>query len=168
MRIASSLFALGLAISPAAFAHGAHINLSQQAQPVPVTTTDLQRLDLETVWHPLTQHRHLDQTPPIAIESASGCFVVAEGGRRYLDGVSGLWCVNVGHGREEGRQLAAEVHEKQAGHGVALTAVRVVRTRRPDRAACWPPTPRKVCSSGRARVLPRCSASRSSFSRRSV
>ncbi len=41
MRIASPLLALGLAFSPAAFAHTPHLNLSQQAQPVPVTTTEL-------------------------------------------------------------------------------------------------------------------------------
>jgi len=41
MRFATSLLALGLAISPAAFAHSTHINFGQQAQPVPVTTTDL-------------------------------------------------------------------------------------------------------------------------------
>lgn len=41
MKLASSLLAFSLALSPAAFAHGTHINLAQQAQPVPVTTTDL-------------------------------------------------------------------------------------------------------------------------------
>ena len=41
MKFTSSLLALGLAIAPAAFAHNTHIPLSQQAQPVPVTTTDL-------------------------------------------------------------------------------------------------------------------------------
>ncbi len=41
MRLAPSLFAIGLAVSPAAFAHNTHLHLSQQAQPVPVTTTDL-------------------------------------------------------------------------------------------------------------------------------
>ncbi|MBO6689852.1 MAG: MBL fold metallo-hydrolase [Hyphomonas sp.] len=41
MRIAPSLLAIGLALSPAAFAHNTHIHFTQQAQPVPVTTTDL-------------------------------------------------------------------------------------------------------------------------------
>ena len=41
MRLAPSLLAISLAVSPAAFAHTTHIHLSQQAQPVPVTTTDL-------------------------------------------------------------------------------------------------------------------------------
>lgn len=41
MKIASSLLAISVAVSPAAFAHNTHIHLTQQAQPVPVTTTDL-------------------------------------------------------------------------------------------------------------------------------
>lgn len=41
MKLASSLLAISVAVSPAAFAHNTHIHLTQQAQPVPVTTTDL-------------------------------------------------------------------------------------------------------------------------------
>ena len=41
MKITASLLTLGLMISPAAHAHGAHIPLSQQAQPVQISTTDL-------------------------------------------------------------------------------------------------------------------------------
>ena len=37
---------------------------------------DLTALDLESLWHPLTQHRGLDQSPPLRIESASGCFII--------------------------------------------------------------------------------------------
>ncbi len=41
MRIIPSLIAIGLIVSPTAFAHNTHVQFSQQAQPVPVTTTDL-------------------------------------------------------------------------------------------------------------------------------
>jgi len=41
MKITASLLTLGLLISPAAYAHGAHIPLTQQAQPPQITTTDL-------------------------------------------------------------------------------------------------------------------------------
>lgn len=37
----STLLALGLSLSPAAFSHNTHLPLTQQAQPVAVTTTDL-------------------------------------------------------------------------------------------------------------------------------
>lgn len=36
-----------------------------------------------------------------SIESAQGCYVTDRQGRRLLDGLAGLWCVNVGYGREE-------------------------------------------------------------------
>lgn len=41
MKITASFLALGLLISPAAHAHGAHIPLAQQAQPTQISTTDL-------------------------------------------------------------------------------------------------------------------------------
>ncbi|MHA7856967.1 MAG: MBL fold metallo-hydrolase [Henriciella sp.] len=41
MKTIASLTALGLILSPVAFAHGPHVPLTQQAQPTPVTTTDL-------------------------------------------------------------------------------------------------------------------------------
>ncbi|MEM9570050.1 MAG: MBL fold metallo-hydrolase [Pseudomonadota bacterium] len=41
MKITTSLFVLGLMLSPAAYAHGGHISLAQQAQPTPISTTDL-------------------------------------------------------------------------------------------------------------------------------
>lgn len=39
--------------------------------------------------------------------SASGAVVTDDGGREYIDGLAGLWCVNVGHGR---RELADAAH----------------------------------------------------------
>ena len=41
MKITGSFIALSLLASPAAYAHGAHIPLTQQAQPTQITTTDL-------------------------------------------------------------------------------------------------------------------------------
>ena len=41
MKLMTSFFALGLMLSPAAYAHGGHIPLAQQAQPTPISTTDL-------------------------------------------------------------------------------------------------------------------------------
>ena len=35
------------------------------------------------------------------IQTGEGCFVTDELGRRLLDGLAGLWCVNVGYGRRE-------------------------------------------------------------------
>jgi adenosylmethionine-8-amino-7-oxononanoate aminotransferase len=42
------------------------------------------------------------------IVSGDGCYVYDENGKRYLDGLSALYCVNVGHGRAELGEAAAE------------------------------------------------------------
>jgi putrescine---pyruvate transaminase len=50
---------------------------------------------------------HRDGTHVVV--SASGSHVVDETGRRLLDGLAGLWCVNVGYGR---REIADAVHRQ--------------------------------------------------------
>ena len=42
------------------------------------------------------------------ITHAEGCYIHDGDGNRILDGMAGLWCVNVGYGREELVQVAAE------------------------------------------------------------
>ena len=52
-----------------------------------------------------------DHEIPI-ITRAEGCYVYDEHGNRYLDGLSGLFCVNAGHGRTEyGEAAARQVEE---------------------------------------------------------
>ena len=52
-----------------------------------------------------------DHEIPI-ITRAEGCYVYDEHGKRYLDGLSGLFCVNAGHGRTElGEAAARQVDE---------------------------------------------------------
>ena len=41
------------------------------------------------------------------IASGDGCYVYDADGRRYLDGLSALFCVNAGHGRPELAEAAA-------------------------------------------------------------
>ncbi|MEX0993220.1 MAG: adenosylmethionine--8-amino-7-oxononanoate transaminase [Solirubrobacterales bacterium] len=51
----------------------------------------------DTVWHPFTQMRewHASQAP--LIERGEGVWLVDADGRRYIDGVSSLWCNVHGH-----------------------------------------------------------------------
>jgi adenosylmethionine-8-amino-7-oxononanoate aminotransferase len=70
--------------------------------------SDLSTLDVESLWHPLLQHQEFAAAPPRAIASASGVFLTDTEGRRVLDGVAGIWCVNVGYGREELADVARE------------------------------------------------------------
>ena len=61
----------------------------------------LRQLDQAHLLHPFTDHVDLHARGTHVIERASGCFVTDESGRRLLDGLAGLWCVNVGYGRAE-------------------------------------------------------------------
>ncbi len=73
---------------------------------MPKTTN--RELDLEHVWHGNLQHRDLQSRPPLEIVRAEGCYVYDAGGRRYLDAMAGLFCVNVGYGRREIVRAAAD------------------------------------------------------------
>ncbi len=54
-------------------------------------------LDQRHLWHPFTQQRDWGEAEPLAIESAEGTDLIDSQGRRYIDGVSSLWCNVHGH-----------------------------------------------------------------------
>lgn len=55
--------------------------------------------DRQYLWHNITPYS--ESAPPMIVESGQGSWVTDLNGQRYLDGMSGLWCVNVGYGRKE-------------------------------------------------------------------
>jgi adenosylmethionine-8-amino-7-oxononanoate aminotransferase len=60
-------------------------------------TKNLIDLDKEYLWHPFTQMADWLATEPVIIDSAEGFFLIDTEGRRYIDGVSSLWCNLHGH-----------------------------------------------------------------------
>jgi taurine-pyruvate aminotransferase len=66
----------------------------------PVGYEHLIEADRKHLWHSLLQHSGLDKTPPLVIRDGTGCTVTDELGRTYLDAMAGLFCVNVGYGRQ--------------------------------------------------------------------
>ncbi|HWO18386.1 MAG TPA: adenosylmethionine--8-amino-7-oxononanoate transaminase [Kofleriaceae bacterium] len=54
----------------------------------------LEDLDRRVMWHPFTQ---MAEWEPLVIERGDGNYLVDSHGRRYLDGVSSLWCNVHGH-----------------------------------------------------------------------
>ena len=58
---------------------------------------NLVELDHAHVWHPFTPMRQWRETEPIIIESAEGDELIDAHGKRYIDGVSSLWCNVHGH-----------------------------------------------------------------------
>src|SRR5262245_26250561 len=59
------------------------------------------RLDHQHIWHPFTQQRDWVAEEPLMIEGADGVELIDAEGRRYLDGVSSLWCNVHGHRHPE-------------------------------------------------------------------
>jgi len=55
--------------------------------------------DRKYLWHNITPYS--EKNPPMIAASASGSWITDIQGNRFLDGMSGLWCVNVGYGRKE-------------------------------------------------------------------
>jgi adenosylmethionine-8-amino-7-oxononanoate aminotransferase len=52
-------------------------------------------------WHPMLHPNEMARRAPIRIVRGDGCYVYDDAGRRLVDGVAGLWNVNVGHNRAE-------------------------------------------------------------------
>jgi putrescine aminotransferase len=70
--------------------------------PIPERTTEeWQALDAAHYIHPFTDHTALGKKGTRVITRAEGVYLYESGGRRILDGMSGLWCVNLGYGRRE-------------------------------------------------------------------
>src|SRR5918998_1695217 len=69
--------------------------------------------DERYVWHALSRYTPVEgggtaPAPRLMVAEGSGAWVSDAEGNRYLDGMSGLWCVNVGYGREELARAAYE------------------------------------------------------------
>jgi putrescine aminotransferase len=59
------------------------------------------------LWHPFAD-MHAVRSSELTIVAGEGVHVTDDEGRRYLDGTASLWNVNVGHGRHELAEAAAE------------------------------------------------------------
>jgi adenosylmethionine-8-amino-7-oxononanoate aminotransferase len=57
--------------------------------------------DRRHLWHPFTQMREWFAEEPLFIERGEGNYLIDTEGRRYLDGVSSLWCNVHGHRKPE-------------------------------------------------------------------
>ncbi len=64
-------------------------------------TADLQKLDAAHHVHPFTANADLAAKGTRVITSAKGVFLRDSDGVELLDGMAGLWCTNIGYGRDE-------------------------------------------------------------------
>ncbi len=72
-------------------------------------TAELQKLDAAHHMHPFTAGAELAKKGARVITGAEGVWLKDSEGHRIIDGMAGLWCVNIGYGRKE----LAEVAKRQ-------------------------------------------------------
>jgi len=73
------------------------------------TKEQFQRRDAAHHLHPFTDHKDLREQGSRIITRAEGPFVYDIDGNEILDAMAGLWCVNIGYGRNE---LADVAHQQ--------------------------------------------------------
>jgi adenosylmethionine-8-amino-7-oxononanoate aminotransferase len=71
-------------------------------------SSDLQEQAKRHLWMHFTRLGSFADADVPVIVRGEGCYVYDENGKRYLDGLSALYCVNVGHGRAELGAAAAQ------------------------------------------------------------
>ncbi len=77
------------------------------------------QLDHDHLWHPFTQQRDWCEADPLVIERAQGTDLIDSDGRRYIDGVSSLWCNVHGH-RHPGIDAALRDQLARVAHSTML------------------------------------------------
>jgi beta-alanine--pyruvate transaminase len=73
-----------------------------------VMTKPARNVPLDAFWMPFTANRQF-KTEPRMLVDAKGMYYTTEDGREIIDGTSGLWCCNAGHGHAE---IADAVHRQ--------------------------------------------------------
>lgn len=107
-----------------------------------LTNDQLAKWDRDHFLHPAThlaQHAR-GEAPGRIIQTGEGCHITDRDGNRMLDAFAGLYCVNVGYGRQEIAEAIAEQARELAyyhayvGHGTeaSVTLARMVMERAPD------------------------------------
>jgi adenosylmethionine---8-amino-7-oxononanoate aminotransferase len=80
---------------------------------------DPAQLDRDHVWHPFTQQSCWVNEEPLMIERGEGSYLIDSDGRRYIDGVSSLWCNVHGH-RHPGIDAAVAAQLEKVAHSTML------------------------------------------------
>ncbi len=75
---------------------------------------DLKQLDANSILHPSTNANEFAKTGSRIMQSGEGIYLHDTDGNKLIDAVAGLWCVNVGYGRNE---LADAMHSAATNMG---------------------------------------------------
>ena len=75
-------------------------------------TAELQALDAAHHLHPFTDKAELAPRARASSPGPKGVWLTDSEGHRIIDGMAGLWCVNIGYGRKELAEVAARQMEE--------------------------------------------------------
>ncbi|SEE64642.1 putrescine aminotransferase [Paraburkholderia caballeronis] len=75
--------------------------MNDRTQTTPRTTAGYRALDAAHHIHPFSDMGALNRDGSRVIVKADGVYLWDSEGQRIIDGMAGLWCVNVGYGRRE-------------------------------------------------------------------
>src|ERR1700676_3539696 len=79
--------------------------------------SNLATRDVETLVHPYTNLASFRDAGPLIIERGQGVHVYDTEGKRYIEGMAGLWCTSLGYGSEElVEAAAAQMRKLSFGH----------------------------------------------------
>ena len=78
----------------------------------PLNTRQLQEMDAQHHLHPFTDTKILKENGSRIITKAEGVYLWDSDGNKIIDGMAGLWCVNIGYGRKELVDVAQEQMNK--------------------------------------------------------
>lgn len=103
------------------------------------TTRDLQTLARDHLYPHFTRGAAWSDAQMPVIVRGDGCFVYDDTGARFLDGLAGLFCVNMGHGRTDIAEAASAQMVKlaywtnwSAAHPAAVEAATLIAGLAPD------------------------------------
>ena len=96
------------------------------------TTRDYQALDAAHHIHAFVDQKALNAEGPRVMVRGEGLHLWDNDGKRYLDGMSGLWCTNLGYGRKDLAAAATRQLEQLRAAG------RPGRGGRPRQVYRWP------------------------------
>jgi 4-aminobutyrate---pyruvate transaminase len=68
--------------------------------------------DVETLLHPTTNLHTHRTNGPLVLDRAEGVHVYDTQGKRYIEGLAGLWCTGLGYGNKELVEAATEQMQK--------------------------------------------------------
>lgn len=81
-----------------------------------ISTNKFQQYDTKEIWrkdrdhfiHPWTNYSEFKREGSIVIAEAEGAYVYDADGKKFLDGMAGIWCMNLGYGRADMAQTIAD------------------------------------------------------------